>query len=193
MAVVGIMMLFVVVSLPSLSGVMNQAGRKTAINQLLNVFEQTRVSALETGVNTYLLFANNSIADSEARYRAFVVYRDPISDRGETTLQPLTKWIYLPRGISFVGNLPGQTVFGGNAMIIPSGHRFAGTECPAITFAPTGAVSQPGTTYLKLFLFEGFPLNDGSPNYTSPNRIFLDKITLSRFTGRAQVDLAELP
>jgi type II secretory pathway pseudopilin PulG len=193
--VIAIMVLLLAVSLPSIMALSQQSGRKAAINQLLNVFEQSRVAALENGVDTYIIFAGNDskITDTEARYRAFVVYREPFADRGETGLQPLTKWAYLPKGISFVGNLTSQTVFGGSTQTIPAGHRFSQAVCPSITFSSTGSISQPSTNLLKLFIFEGFPLADGVPNYTSPNRVYFDKISFSRFTGRAQVDLAELP
>jgi hypothetical protein len=101
--------------------------------------------------------------------------------------------MFLPKGISFMGSVPTQTVFGANRLPITQGPYKSAVGFPVVTFTPTGNVSAPSSPMLNIYLFEGFTAADGTPTYTSRNNAYFDKISISKFTGRAQLQISKPP
>lgn len=204
LVVILILMVMAAMMAPVVSTLSNQAGRKGAVNILLNSFEQARVTALTTGAVTYVGFADASFPVEKYRYRAFVIFRERTDD---DPLAPpyvaLTKWNFLPRGVSFksVGaHLLGDTGLG-NELNIGPGDGVPNIEremsLKSIGFNPSGQLSFPSgasSAQLNLFIYEGaYSASAAKKDVPSDKKnIFFERISFRRFTGRAELDVTKL-
>ncbi|NJK91600.1 MAG: prepilin-type N-terminal cleavage/methylation domain-containing protein [Blastochloris sp.] len=194
LAVITIIVILASMSAPVLNSLSNQAGRKGAVNILLNAFEQARIVALSQGVQAYVGFGNATTHPKDP-YRSFIIFRDRTDDDpGTGQYVAVTKWTYLPDKISFKSE---RLSVVGDASLAPfeltvdgSLPRLGnGTKIPALVFSPSGSIQNPiDPDYLKLYIYEGFYAG-GKDNFTSPNRTFFERISFRRFTGRAEVDI----
>jgi prepilin-type N-terminal cleavage/methylation domain-containing protein len=76
LVVIAIMAVMMSLLLPAVSGFSSTAGRRGAVNILMNTFEQARVAALESGQTVYVGFADADFPVEEMKYSAFIVFRD---------------------------------------------------------------------------------------------------------------------
>jgi len=203
--VIGVIALMTSMLLPSIAGFSSTAGRRGAVNIVMNTFEEARVAALESGQNVYVAFADSDFPISEMRYSAFMVFRDatdeekdPNGDGNTSDGQPyviLKKWTRLPKNIAFkrinnslVPTGGGQTTFSGLKTLMPSTQQ--DDTFPVLTFNSSGVVSGGPTppNPIQIFLYEGY-YGNGQDNFTRNAGDLFEKITLSRYTGRAQLDV----
>jgi prepilin-type N-terminal cleavage/methylation domain-containing protein len=193
LAVMGIIAILLAVSLPAFNSMTQQTGRKAAVSELLGLLEQARVSALEKGRDTHVVFLTDTspALSKDERYRAYAVFQDSDSAGGAPT--QITKWTFLPKGVAFMGSVPSQTIYGALKLPVNGGLYRNATGFPYITFSPTGSIVQPNSGMLNIYLFEGYADSTGKPVYQSTDNIFLEKISLSRFTGRAQLEISKPP
>lgn len=202
LAVVAIIMMMMTLLLPSLSGWGSVAGRRGAVTIVMNTLEQARVAAVESGQDVYVGFAPSDFPDASMRYAGIIVFRKG-SEEEINAGQPyviLKKWTRLPKNIAFKridqslvpsGAGVGQE-FPELANLVGSAHSSA-TKFPVVKFNSSGAV-EGGPSNLQLFLYEGYFAN-GQDNYTRNADIqasaagLFEKITISRYTGRVQLDV----
>ncbi|HEY5895102.1 MAG TPA: type II secretion system protein [Chthoniobacterales bacterium] len=200
--VIGIMLSLIVALAPIANNVLQQRARKSAANVLLNAFEQARVLALENSAVVYVGFADANIPDSGQGmqnagfpYTRFIIFGEPSSETNASTpgpqsYIPLTKWLKLPDGISFSSKSP---ILTGATLFVAKDARFpainsADYNMPVLKFTNTGMIQTPSTK-LWLFIYEGF-YADGQDTFTRPNNNNLfERISFSRSTGRAQLDI----
>lgn len=201
-AVTGIMVTLVALLVPIAKDVLQQQSRKSAVNMLLNAFEQARVLALENSGAVYVGFADAGIPDSGPGmrnegfpYTRFILFHETSLDLaasvpGTPPYVPLTKWLKLPDGISFSNKSPiltGATIFLAKDARFPA-ITSADYNMPVLKFNNAGMIETPSTK-LWLFIYEGF-VADGQNVFTRPNNNHLfERISFSRFTGRAQLDI----
>ncbi|MDZ4788287.1 MAG: prepilin-type N-terminal cleavage/methylation domain-containing protein [Blastochloris sp.] len=204
LAVIMILMVMAAMMAPVVSTLSNQAGRKGAVNILLNSFEQARVTALTTGATTYVGFADASFPLEKYRYRAFIIFRERTDD--DPSASPyvaLTKWNFLPRGVSFksVGaHLLGDTGPGNVLDFGPSDglpNIKTETSLKLIGFNPSGQLSFPSgasSAQLNLFIYEGaYSASSAKKDApTDKNNVFFERISFRRFTGRAELDVTKI-
>ena len=203
LAVMGIMLIMLGMLLPAINGALGSKGRKGAVNILLNTFEQARVAALEQSTNVYVGFADGSIPSNGVgarnegfAYTRFIVFREKIEDidgASAPSYIPLTKWLALPKGISFKSDKNGiTTVLSGAKKEITATDKFPGIpstyQMPVIKFNNTGMIELP-TSNLSLYFYEGFWSGSSDVFTRSNNGSLFEKITFSRYTGRAQLDI----
>lgn len=195
MAVMVIMTVMLALSAPALSSFKNTVGRKGAINQLLNSFEQARVAALTQGAKVYVGFADSSSQfPDKLKCKAYIIFRDRFDDEPATPqFIPLTKWIMLPQGISLQKvNNDQSTLMSDNARVnVDAGclPLLSGTvQIPALVFNTSGYIESPGNQYLRLLIYEGFHGVNG-PTLSNPNNQKFDVIAFRRFSGRAELFL----
>ncbi len=194
LAVLGVIALMAALAVPSIIGMSGSAGRKGAVNVLLNTFEQARVAALTSGTTTYVGFANRYFPDENMQYRAYIVFRDRTEDdpAGAGEYIPLTRWETLPRNIYFHretnslvgrnGDAPSHVILTDNSLP----RLYDGAELPVIRFNSMGGIIEPTTSnHLRLFITERDPMSDGPGG-------FLEQISFARFTGRATLDVTSL-
>ena len=210
LVVIAVIAIMIAMMLPAISGFSSTVGRRGAVNVLMNTFEQARVAALMSGQNVYVGFANNQLPSDkqDMYYASFIVFRDATDE--EKAASPTTKyvvlkkWTRLPKNIAFK-RIDSSLVpsSGGNLPITPSDLNSAlpasyqlGGNIPGIVFNSSGAI-EGGSSPLQLFLYEGYYLN-GQDNYTrnkadqATSSGLFEKITFSRYTGRAQLDVTAL-
>jgi hypothetical protein len=192
-AIMALMATLLYSALPSLS---NSAGRRGAVNILLNTFEYARIAALESGQTVYVGFADEDFPLPEMRYAAFLVFRETSEGEraaGAGNYVVLTKWTKLPKNVAFkrvTGSLisenGGQTFSGLNAALPTSQHD---ETFPSLAFNRTGAV-EGGTSPVHLYLYEGYYAGQQDIQTRRGGDLF-DKISVSRYTGRAQFDVTK--
>lgn len=204
LVVIGIMVVLGAMAVPSIQGIAGTAGRKGAVNVLLNTFEQARAAALESGANTYVGFADRNFPLESLRYRAFIVFRDRTEDDlpaagapGAPQFVPLTAWETLPKPVSLKSerlSLVEDVYIDLADASLP--RLAAGARLPAAVFTPSGALSaQHDKDRLRLFLYEGHFLNNQDNfirqrSFHQSSAGLFDRISFSRFTGRARLDVA---
>lgn len=178
----------------ALSGFSSSASRRGAVNILLNTLEQSRIAALESGQTVYVGFADEDFPDKDMRYASFLVFRETSDDErasGAGKYIVLKKWTKLPKNVAFkrvtsslVPNSGGQTFPGLNAAL-PAGQR--DETFPSLAFNGAGAVDG-GSNPIQLFLYEGYYADEQDIQTRKGGDLF-EKISLSRYTGRAQLDV----
>lgn len=198
LAILGVML---GILLPALSGFRSSYERKQAVGTVMGTLERARLAALQSGEDVHVIFARPT--DSGSTDDAMIIVGDPPIGSALSGMVLHTRWIKLPKGVRFrgaadtlaVGGLPA----GFNGSILPS---IGGTPLySAITFNSQGRVEYPAGGALDLALFEGYrdsggaeTAGEGSGKATQglSDAGQYEVIRLSRFTGRARVDIGTL-
>jgi hypothetical protein len=130
----------------------------------------------------------------EMRYKAFLVFRET-SDGERTAGAPdylvLRKWTKLPGNVAFkriTGSLvpeSGGLTFPGLNNVLPNSQQ--DESFPSLAFNSSGAVDG-GSNPIELFLYEGH-YAAGQDIQTRRGGDLFEKISLSRYTGRAQFNV----
>ncbi len=206
LVVVAVMAIMMSLLAPAVAGFSSTAGRRGAVNIVMNTFEQARVAALESGQTVYIGFADAEFPVEDMRYAAFIVFRDATDEEKNDPVSPrnyvvLKKWTRLPKRIAFKRidsslvptTTSGSQLFGGLKNELGSSLSSWNEEMPVIAFNSSGAVAQPSNN-LRIYLYEGY-FGDGKDNLTRNNSVqegssgLFEKISVSRYTGRAQLDI----
>ena len=178
----------------SIGSVSSSAGRRGAVNVLMNAFEHARIAALESGQTVHVGFADKDFPVEEMRYKAFLVFRDTSDEEraaGAKDYLVLKKWTKLPGNValkrvagSVVPESGGQTFVGLNEVLsaAQSDETF-----PCLSFNSSGAVSGASNP-IELFLYEGYFSGDQDIQ-TRPGGGLFEKISLSRYSGRVQFNV----
>jgi len=203
LVVVAVVAIMMALMLPAVSGFSSTAGRRGAVNILMNTFEQARIAAIESGQMVYVGFADADFPVEDMRYAAFVVFRDATDE--EKAANPsrnyvvLKKWTRLPKNISLKSDVGNSLISIASTKTFDSkllnelGSAQTDTKFPALAFNSTGTVEEPSGNSLFLFLYDGY-FGNNRDNVTRNNAdgsapALFEKISLSRYTGRAQLDI----
>jgi prepilin-type N-terminal cleavage/methylation domain-containing protein len=194
LVVVAVVMLMAMLLYSTLPSFLSSAGRRGGANMLLNTLEHARIAALESGQNVYVGFADGDFPVENMRYASFVVFRETSDDErasGAGNYTVLKKWTKLPRNVAFkrvagslVPDSGGQTFPGLNPEL-PAAHH--DETFPALAFNSSGAVDGSGNP-IQLFLYEGYYADQQDVQTRKGDDAF-EKISLFRYTGRAQLDI----
>ncbi len=194
LSVTAVVMLMAALLYSALSSFSSSAGRRGAVNILLNTLEYARIAALESGLTVYVGFADADFPVENMRYASFLVFRETSDEErnsGAANYFVLKKWTRLPRNVAFkrvatslVPESGGQT-FSGLDAAIPASQR--DETFPSLAFNGSGAV-EGGNSALQLFLYEGYYAGQQDIRTRKGGDLF-EKISLSRYTGRAQLDV----
>lgn len=200
LAVAGLIVLMLSLLIPAVNSLTTTAGRRGAIDQLLGMFDQSRVVALQTSSKVFVGFADSTFPEPDMRYRSYIVFRPRLESddppEGTAGVSPyvyLTKWEKLPTGVSFKSgiefSLLGET--GSSKAIVPEDRfpRMPSGVLPVLEYGSHGGILKPESQYLKLFLYEGF-YDAGKDVVTRRQDELLDVITLARFTGRPRLEVS---
>jgi prepilin-type N-terminal cleavage/methylation domain-containing protein len=200
LVVVGILAVLMSLMLPAVSSFSSTAGRRGAVNILMSAFEQARVSAIESGRPVYVLFYRRIFPEPDA----IMVVRDPEDGLITSPLDHLTKWIKLPKGVLL--HDPGAVNLLSQALPVeistnrlsPAPRLAAGESLNAVKFNESGGVEYPSgsaASLRQLFLSEGVRGDTGNEAAMSARKKTqgsgggFEVISLSRYTGRAQLDI----
>lgn len=197
LSVVAITVIMTSLLLPAISSFSSTAGRRGAVNSLMNVFEQARVSALETGCDVYVVMRLNREVGGQDSFLVARKRADEMGDPPSPAYVIMSKWQKLPKGVFFfpanstltsagsslpsdlVSSLPGST---------PSNDLFG------IGFNNYGQVSFPGISAGGLSLYLAEAIRSGSVNARKGASLSIsERLSFRRYTGRAQLDYAAPP
>jgi len=192
-----LMSVMIAMMMPLLSGFTGTAGRRGAVNSLMNTFEQARVAALEAGSKVYVVMRRNpNIGEQDA----FIIVRERSESLGEPSASPyivLTRWQKLPRGILFFQAASSLTQTGTGLPsdllgAIPGGAPTS--ELFGLGFNRNGQVSFPSSGALSLFLAEGTRRDSTTTaSASAASATITERLSLRRYTGRAQLDYTAPP
>lgn len=205
LAVMAIIAILLGLLAPAINAMTSTAGRKGAVNILMNTFEQARVAALESGRNVYVVLWRRIFPEQDA----IMVLRDPDPSGTSTEYEQLTRWIKLPKGVLLhtVGNdnilvdklaLPqGDSGFDtSKSPVLAKLHTQGGENLHVLAFNPSGGVSFPSTpTKLMLIVSEGVRGSGGTEAIISQKKEAaggFEIISLRRYTGRASLEVSTL-
>lgn len=187
MVVIGIIAIMLVAVIPSVTSLMKANGQKSAVTTVMNLLEQARALAVTSGSPTYVVFPDSSTPEAY-RCKALIVFQD----NAAFTPVAVTKWTFLPTGVSFrpgVGLLTPQAAI----RFLCPGTVSANAQpvaLPFLKFDATGMVAAPtGAGALFADIFSGFVDSSGAASYTDKNQQTsqkFDSVQIARFTGRAR-------
>jgi prepilin-type N-terminal cleavage/methylation domain-containing protein len=146
LAVVTIIGVMAVVSLPAMVGMTRSGRGATALSQVLSGVDQARNLAVTDGASTYLvLTTTDSNWSKDYRCRAFTIYEESFLPASETYGQFQSgKWTLLPDGVCFKPDP--DTVFGATGSTFTSAYfSLTNQNLPvvAVKFNSLGAIEQP--------------------------------------------------
>lgn len=203
LVVIAVIILMLGLMIPAISGFSSTYNRRKAVNAVMNTLEQARVAALQSGENVHVIFARRQDPYEDA----LIVMGDPPTGSTNTNRVFYTRWIKMPQNVRFrtlnnsltTTDLPS----GITTTEISKGGRLDGNPSfSAITFNSTGQVEYPppgSADNLRLILFEGMRnptetasggSSQGTQNLSEAG--LYEIISLSRYTGRARLDVSAI-
>jgi len=186
-AIISIMLAFIA---PAIGNFGSTAGRKGAVNILMNTMEQARVAALESGRDVHIVFWRRQFPERDA----IMVVRERASDDPAPGYEQLTRWMQLPKGVLLHKN---QTQ---NILSSPASTRIdasqlpgnvPGSEVSVLSFNGFGGVAYPSGN-LMLFVADGVRGTDGNEAIIRNDSGIFEIISLRRFTGRASLEVSAI-
>jgi len=207
LAVMAIIVLMASLLAPAVKSFTSTAGRKGAVNILMNTFEQARAAALETGSNVYVVLWKRQFPDRDS----LIVMKEASEwdpqmkgkslDEDKITLIPLSRYLPIPEGVLLFDG-KGKNVFKASSMSADLLDQLpkTGNEQPKsdevgyVMFSPNGTVQHPSnSTECKLFISEGVRGTGGTEALIASKKEKqggFEIISFRRFTGRASVDVS---
>lgn len=172
---------------PVVSGWGETVRRRSAVVLVMGACEQARAAAIESGQRVFVGFADATHPDPALRHAAFLVFRAATEDEQEDApgreFVVLKNWSRLPVPVVFwpqgeQGAIqPVVAVPGINRELTDAG-RLSVEQLPALSFTASGGLTSAAS-----------PIVLGVENRPSPGGG--DRISLARFTGRAQYDATD--
>jgi prepilin-type N-terminal cleavage/methylation domain-containing protein len=181
LTVVAIMAIMASLLAPAVSGFTSTAGRRSAINLVMNTIDQARVAALEQGRPVHIILARRTFPEPDAI--------QVIREDGNGGFETLTRWQNLPKGVIFRESgvfsvdLP-QPV---EDYVVSTGKDAEFTAKGALSFSPRGTVKHPnGQDNNRRIHLADEARHTANTNDTSYG---FDIISVARYTGRPQLDV----
>ncbi len=210
--VIAIIVIMLSLLAPAINSMTSTAGRKGALNILMNTFEQARAAALESGANVYVVLWQRQFPDNDR----IIVLRDAVEwnknekpqfDSGDKV--PLTRYIQMPRGVllyrgkgkSILSTSPPNGETSELDELLKQLPKSGGvapqkSEIGYVKFSPTGTIQYPASKdYSRVIISEGVRGTGGTEAILAGRKEKqggLEIITFRRFTGRASVDVSTL-
>ena len=199
LVVVVIMCVMMSLLAPAVAGMTSPVGRKGAVTIVMNTLEQARVSAIETGRETVVLFwKKNGVAGFPPdEPDSLMILRKNEAGSWES----IARWVKLPNGVLLDGAVATGSEILKNAVstLAPSLPSLAGSpdvnQLRFIQFTTSGAVKSPSTSSSGLYI----AFTEGQ-RATGSDTMAFDKqksggkevISLARYTGRSTMDIVDL-
>lgn len=166
---------------PAVRGLLGVTGPRGGVNIVSAAVEQARLSAMESGVPSYLGWGPET-ADSASS--ALIVFREKKDDETADYI-PITRWLKLPQGVFLESSAGASSVNPGNALPKLDGEAVAVT---AIKFDRFGRLFQAAT---PIVLKVGAKPESGEQFTGGADQHF--ELTLQPLTGRAIIADKAMP
>jgi prepilin-type N-terminal cleavage/methylation domain-containing protein len=191
LTVVAIIAIMMSLMAPAISGFSSTAGRRGAVNLVMNTIDQARVAALEQGREVQVIFWRREFPEKDA----IMIRRK--NDSGQW--DALTRWQSLPSGVllhkpekgsSHVFHTsPGDKV---NTTDLPGNPQL--TSLGLIEFTPRGTIITPrGSDDPMVILTEGTRETESIISQNKQQNGGFEIISVARYTGRPNLEISEIP
>ena len=194
LCVIAITVLMTALLVPSISAFSSTAGRRGAINSLMNVFEQARVAALETGCQVYVVMRLNREMGGQDGFIVMRKRSDDMADPASPLYIQMTKWEKLPKGVLY---FPANNTLTATGATLPSDltnalpGNVSVSDVFGVAFNGHGQVAFPALSSGGLSLYLAELVRTGNVNERKgASQNITERISFRRYTGRAQLDYA---
>lgn len=201
LAVVALIIVMVAMLAPTIGGFTSTYGRRAAVNGLMNAFEQARVTALESGAETFVIMRSAPYPQQDA----FIVMRRRGDLDGPSTnpaaLIQMSRWQQLPRGVLFP-KFANTISTDGALQDATFSSSLPGTpplnELFAVGFNARGQISFPPPNQGDLHLYLGEYVRESADGSTvgkgaSAVGNITERLVFARYTGRVFADVKTQP
>jgi len=200
LTVVAITAMLMTMAVPALSGFTSPTGRKGAVTIVMNTLEHARVSAIETGRETVVLFwKKNGVAGFPPDEQDAVMVLRKSQD--DSAWESISRWFTLPKGVLLDGADEDSEILqnAASGLTAPSLPSLPGNpdniQLRFIQFTTSGAIWSPSVTSAGLYI----AFTEGQ-RATGTDEMRPDKqksggqevISLARYTGRSTMDIVDL-
>jgi prepilin-type N-terminal cleavage/methylation domain-containing protein len=199
LVVVVIMCVMMSLLAPAVAGMTSPVGRKGAVTIVLNTLEQARVSAIETGRETVVLFwKKNGVAGfpSDEPDGLIILRKNEAS-----AWEPISRWVKLPNGVLFQSENTKSAILTTQAdpsmldAVPNTTAKPTASQSGAVQFTASGAVKSPSASSSDLYIaFTEGQRATGSDTMAVKKQKSGGKevISLARYTGRSTMDIVDL-
>lgn len=202
LSVVAIVAMLMALATPIISGFTSPAGRKGAVIVVMNALEQARVSAIESGRETIVLFwkKNGVSAFPPDEPDSLMILR---KNQADTAWEPLTRWVKLPNGVLFKADDTSSGIMANkvttasvstNLPTLPGSPAPGPDDLRVVRFSTSGAVLSPSapSSELSIAFTEGQRTSGADTLAVDKQKSGgLEVISLARYTGRATMDIVD--
>lgn len=194
LTVIAIIVMMMALMAPALTGLGSSGARKGAVTTVMNTLEQARMAAIESGRPVIVVLWRRPNPHPDA----IRVLRE--TEDGTGPYEELSRWRALPQKVIFRKPTAGLTLLSATPSMVNTSRAPLNAKPDGwyhfLVFNEFGAVADPSgdSRLLQLMIAEG--MRDASES-----EILLsgrtgsdpfDIISISRFTGRAQLDFSSL-
>jgi prepilin-type N-terminal cleavage/methylation domain-containing protein len=184
---------------PAVAGMTSPAGRNGAVIVVMNALEQARVSAIETGRETVVLFwKKNGVAGFPPdEPDSLMILR--INEAG--SWESISRWVKLPNGVLFQSENTSSLILTTQAdqsmldAVPNTTAKPTASQSGAVQFTASGAIKSPSTSSSGLYIaFTEGQRATGSDTMAVKKQKSGGKevISLARYTGRSTMDIVDL-
>lgn len=184
---------------PAVASMTSPVGRKGAVTIVMNTLEQARVSAIETGRETVVLFwKKNGVAGFPPDEPDGLII---LCKNEAGAWESISRWVKLPNGVLFQSENTSSLILTTQAdqsmldAVPNTTAKPTASQSGAVQFTTSGAVKSPSTPSSGLYI--AFAMGQRK---TGSNEMAFDKqksggkevISLARYTGRSTMDIVDL-
>lgn len=184
--VMGIIAIMVTLVAPAIAGFSSTAGRRGAVNLVMNTIDQARVAALEQGREVQIVFWRRESPEADA-----IKVRRKTEDG--TGWEELTKWVKLPKGV-LLHNPPAANVF--NSKNSVELDELTGNpekkNLGVIEFTASGTLRIPASPNNLVILTEGTRETEETISQRKDQSGGFEIISVARYTGRPTLVVSDL-
>lgn len=189
LTVIAIIAIMAALLAPAITGFSSTAGRRGAVNLVMNTIDQARVAALEQGREVQVVFWRRETPQRDA----ILVQRK--NENGDW--EPLTRWQTLPPGILLHKPEAGPNIFSDGSI---SGQNFdhlpgkpSSSAVGVLEFTASGTIRIPSEARnLFVILTEGTRETENIISQGKEQNSGFEIISVARYTGRPTLEISEI-
>ncbi len=185
LVVMGLIAVLVALMAPAISGFSSTAGRRGAVNLVMNTIDQARVAAIEQGRDVQVIFWRRDSPEPDAI---------KVRRKNETgSWDEITKWVKLPRGV-LLHNPPAPNVFKTTSQVDLAGltGNPPTNQLGVIEFTPSGTLRVPKSPDNLVILTEGTRESENTISQRKEQSGGFEIISVARYTGRPTLVVSDL-
>jgi prepilin-type N-terminal cleavage/methylation domain-containing protein len=196
LAVIAIIATLSALMVPAINSHSGVAGRRGAVNTIMNTLEQARVAALESGRDVYVVFWRRDFPEADA----IGVFRE--TETGSGNYEQLSRWLPLPKRIMLHKPEQGRNIFHEstglpssfalNRVFFSGGATATATRLGVIQYSASGTLLHPSNSRDALIILAEGQRTDGTEKVTLNSPDF-EIISVAKYTGRPTLEITAIP